>query len=184
MPRRLMLPHPDRFRPQPARHDPAFPAGFRIGHDLELIRQQPEKLPVQRAEEIRPGDVGRPCCGQPRFHLPLDGDVGQAFQLQAAPGRLGVVLLLHGPDDVVGVGVVPFDEVGVVAVDDPEQFAEGLQGDRVQPGAERRRALDYLQGQILKVIGPFREQRVIRLMASVMSMFHIADIYADDYAVQ
>ena len=37
-----------------------------------------------------------------------------AFQLQVALGRFSVVLLLNGPDDVMRMGVVPFDEVGVV----------------------------------------------------------------------
>lgn len=67
--------------------------------------------------------------------------MGYAFKLQVASGRFGVVLLLHGPDDIVGVSVVPFDEIGVVAVDDAQQFAQGLQGNRVLPGAAWCRAL-------------------------------------------
>jgi hypothetical protein len=67
---------------------------------------------MQRAEKFLTGDV---LCGfflQPQFHLPLYRNMGNAFQLQAAPGRLGVVLLPHGPDDIVGVGVVSLDEIG------------------------------------------------------------------------
>jgi hypothetical protein len=49
---------------------------------------------------------------QQDFHLPLYRDMGNTFQLQVPLGRFGVVLLLHGSEDVVGMGVVPLDEIG------------------------------------------------------------------------
>lgn len=71
-----------------------------------------EKLPMQRTEKLLPGDVGRRFPLQQDFHLPLYRDMGNTFQLQVPLGRFGVVLLLHGSEDVVGMGVVPLDEIG------------------------------------------------------------------------
>ena len=116
MARRLMLSDPDWLRAQLSRHHPALPAGIRICHDLKLLRQQLEKLPMQRTEKRLPGDVGRRFSLKPTFHLPLYRDMGDAFHLQVALGRFGVVLLLHGSDDIVGVGVMPLDQVGIVAI--------------------------------------------------------------------
>jgi hypothetical protein len=133
-----MLSDLDRFRAQFTRYHPALPAGIRNCHDLKFFRQQFEELPVQRAEKVLSSDVEGRFLLQACLHGPLYHDMGNTFQLQVALGRFGIVLLLHGPDDIVGMGVVPLYQVGVVAVDDAQQFAQGLQRYRMLPGAERR----------------------------------------------
>jgi hypothetical protein len=54
----------------------------------------------------------------------LDGDVGFRLELQVALFRLGAVVVVERPLDVDGVGVVPFDQVAVVAVHRPHQIGE------------------------------------------------------------
>jgi hypothetical protein len=56
----------------------------------------------------------------------LNLDVRPALQLEGTFGRVCGEIRTHRPFDIGRMGVVAFDEVGIVAIDRPEKRAQGL----------------------------------------------------------
>ncbi len=72
-----------------------------------------------------------------RFYGTLGVNMGQAFQLQLPPGRITGIILPHGALNVDGVGTVAFDEIGIIAVDDSQEFNDRIPGNRMELSAKR-----------------------------------------------
>ncbi|MCY4316875.1 MAG: hypothetical protein OXC66_12285 [Roseovarius sp.] len=66
----------------------------------------------------------------------LDSDMRLGFELKVPLLRIGAVVVAHRALDVDGMGVVPFDEVAVVAVHRPHEIGERLSDGRWQAAAE------------------------------------------------
>jgi hypothetical protein len=89
--------------------DHGFPARFRILHYPKILRQLPVEFAVDVTEEFPADNVNFRFFQQFLLHIPLNGDMGNAFQLQVALDRLRVILFLHCADNIIEMGVVPFD---------------------------------------------------------------------------
>ena len=57
------------------------------------------------------------------------------------------------------VGVMTFDQIGIVAVDDPEQLPKCVECHGMLSGAERSRFLEHLQAKVLKIVRLFGHER-------------------------
>ena len=171
MPRRLVISHLDGFFTEFSRHDQAFLTRFRIRHDPKCLGQLPVELTVQVTEKFSTGHVDFRLFPQFPLHILLDGDMGNAFHLKIALGRFGIVLFLHGADDVVRVGVMTLDQIGIVAVDDPEQFPKRVERNGMLSVAERGRFLEHLQGKVLKLVRLFGQEwrHLVDLRAHILA---------------
>ena len=79
----------------------------------------------------------------------LDGDVRPRFKLQIAFAGVVAVVVVQRPFDIHRVGVVPLDEVGVVAVHGPHQIGQRRQ----QAGGQRAAQAGGFLGQFERQIG-------------------------------
>jgi len=77
---------------------------------------------------------------QLRFDQALHLDMGGALHLQRALGRITRVVLGQGSLDVDRVGVMPFDQIGIVAVHDPRHLGDAAMRQRVQAAAQGHRS--------------------------------------------
>ncbi len=156
--RRLVIAYPDGLFTELSRHDLSFLSRFRILHNPKLLRQLSVKLTVEVTEKFPPGHIDFWFFPQLLLHIPLDGDMGNTFHLKIAFGRFGIIFFLHGANDVVRVGVMTLDQIGIVAVDDPEQLPKRVERHGMLPGAELSGFLDHLQGEVLKFVRLFGQE--------------------------
>ena len=130
--------------------EPALTVG-----ELVLYGQVLIKGPVNPAHEIEPANViGRP--HQDFVHQgPFRPDMGGAQLLGITPDLILGIILLHGRFDVQDRGLVPFDQIGIVAVEKSQSIAQGLGRFRGNPPLQGRRGHDDLLGQILDLTQAF-----------------------------
>ena len=80
----------------------------------------------------------------------LNRDMRLGFELKVALLRIGAVVVSHRPFDVDGVGIMPLDEVAVVAVHRPHEVGERL-GDRSgQTAAKGRRLFGEIEREVVQ----------------------------------
>jgi hypothetical protein len=106
-------------------------------------------------------------------------DMGQAFQLQVPPGRIIGVILPHGSLNVDGVSAVPFDEVGIIAIDDSQEINDRIPGNRMELPAKGRRPTDDFPRHIVQ-IGRTIRKKGFHLWGSSI---HLADPSADYFFI-
>ena len=90
------------------------------------------------AKEVAAAHIEGRFVVEPAIDELLHLDVRGAFDLQGALGGLLRVVLAKRSVDVDGAGVVPFDEVRVVAVHPAQKLDDDLTGHRMQRCTERR----------------------------------------------
>ena len=69
----------------------------------------------------------------------LESDVGTGLYLETTPRRVSIEFVGQRPLDVPRPGVVPLDQIGVIAVRDPHQARQAGGGTRMQAGTDLAR---------------------------------------------
>lgn len=133
-------------RPQLARHDRYFFARLRVFDEEKLRRQQLAEAAMQLDNGRGRGWLFRHAVLVDPF---LDRDMRFGFELKVSPRWVGAVVALHRAFDVDGMGVVPFDEVTVVAVHRPHEICQRLRDGGRQPAPERGRLFCQLEREIV-----------------------------------
>jgi hypothetical protein len=105
-----------------ARNDPHACLGLGLGDPKELIRKP---LAEPLAQLAQPGDRKGTIIEPARVDPCLHGDMRLCFELEVAFLRIAAVVALERALDVDRMGVVPLDQVTVVAVHRPNQIGQG-----------------------------------------------------------
>jgi hypothetical protein len=94
----------------------------------------------------------------------LDRDVRLCFKLQVAFARVAGVVVPEGAFDIDGVRVVPFDEVGIVAVHRTDEVSKGGEEAGWEAALETGGFVDEVEGKIRDAlavtVGVAEEQRL------------------------
>lgn len=91
---------------------------------------------MRPADKIAAGNIEVRVLPEAGLDCSLAVDMSEAFFLQVTPGRIAGIILTHGPFNIDKVGAVSFNEVGIVAVDELQEFDDCLLRDRVQLAAK------------------------------------------------
>ena len=128
-----------------SRHDPQALAGVWIFDPQHLLGQQFAKAAVDVAQAL--GRDRAPA--QISFiDPPLHRDMRFGLKLQIALLGVGAVVVLERTLDIDGMGVVPFDEVAVVAIHRPHEISQRGQHAGRQAAAEPGRLDGELDGKV------------------------------------
>ena len=130
---------------QLSRHDIHRPPAVRVGNHQQLFRQQLAEAPMNLADR---SDRRRATFYAALVDPALHGDVRPCFKLQVALFGIAAVVVLHRTLDVDRVRVVPFDQVGVVAVHRADEVRQRPDDSWRQTAPESRRRGGELDREI------------------------------------
>jgi len=116
---------------------------------------------MNEGEELSAGDDQRGLDLQALLDESLDLDVSAGLDLEGAPLRIRREAPRQGALDVVGPGVMAFDQVGVVGVDGAHQVDHGASGDRVKLAAKGAGFANHGERRLLER-ARLRKQRLHR----------------------
>ncbi|MEW6519579.1 MAG: hypothetical protein AB1461_09215 [Thermodesulfobacteriota bacterium] len=91
---------------------------------------------MKPADEITIGYIEIRIISEVQFNRPLAGDMSEAFYLQVTLGGITGIVLVHSALNIDRVSAVPLNEVGIIAIDEAQQFNDRLLGDRVKLSAK------------------------------------------------
>jgi hypothetical protein len=142
--RRNVLPYRDLERPQLTRLD-AHLLSIGITDTPKRFRHARIKLTMDPAEQIGRADLQVGLVRQPLLEELLHLEMRARLELEGPLSRLAGEVGFERTLDEDGMGVVPLDEVRVVAVHLPQEMDQPLASRRPKDSIERRRLLDDLE---------------------------------------
>ena len=120
-------------------------------------------------EKSQAGRLGEDSGGKLAVDLALHADVRPGFELEISPLPVRGDVVGQGALDIAGRGVVPFDQVGIVAVHKPHQFGQAGSGAGMQATGQTAGGGGHVGGQIQDFRGELLRQE----------WFHAIDAFHD-----
>ncbi len=134
-------------------------AGVLVANQAKLVWKLLIKTAVQPVDEISSRDIKIGILTEADLYCPLAVDMCEAFFLQVTLGGIFRIVLPHGTFNINGMGAMPFNKVGIIAVNQAQEINNRLLRHWMQLAAKGSRTADYFAGHIFKLGHPAWKKR-------------------------